>query len=125
MGVGAESGATTPGYVQTAKKLVELLELPGGWNSYNAKPITRENVSFALSLLAEVMRKNTPMPHVVPKVRGGVRLEWHRQGMDIEIDIDSPERVSFFADNLQGTEEPVEQALDVNVLAKWVGQLSL
>lgn len=117
--------ARTPEYVQTVNKLIELLELPERWNSYNAKPISKENVTFAVALLAQVMGAGTPAPHVVPKVRGGVQLEWHTRGINLEISIDSPGHVSFSAEDLRGVEEPVEEgALDEPTLTKWVGRLS-
>ena len=123
--VGAASGSASADYVQTVKKLIELLELPGGWNSYNAKPISKENVNFAVDLLARVMRVGTPAPTVVPKVRGGVQLEWHIRGLNIEIDISSPHEVSFFAEDIRTTEEPVEEDLDEYIiLSQWIDRLS-
>jgi hypothetical protein len=115
---------TTREYVETVSKLIELLELPGGWNSYNAKPISKENVTFAVALLGRLMRESTPAPLVVPKVRGGVQLEWHTQGIDIEIAIDSPEKVSFFAEDLRGAQEPEEGPINEPLLGKWIDRLS-
>jgi hypothetical protein len=116
--------SATPEYVKTINKLIELLELPGGWNSYNAKPISKENVTFAVGLLAQLMHENTPAPQVVPKVRGGVRLEWHTRGINIEIDIDSPNGFSFFAEDLHGRQEPIEEEMDEIVLSQWIDRLS-
>ncbi len=118
------AGSATPEYVDAVHRLIELLELPGGWNSYNAKPISKENVAFAVGLLAHLMRRGTPVPHVVPKVRGGVLLEWHTGGINIEIDIDSPDEVSFFAEDLQSGEEPIEDEIDQGVLSQWIDRLS-
>ncbi len=36
------------------------------------------------------MRKNTIAPTVVPTVHGGIQLEWHTRGIDLEIEV-SPE----------------------------------
>jgi hypothetical protein len=116
--------STTRGYVRTVKTLIELLELPAGWNSYNAKPIRKENVTFAVDLLSRLMHENTPGPSVVPKVRGGVQLEWHTRGVNLEISIDSPDRVKFFAEDISGSQEPVEKDLDETVLARWVDRIS-
>jgi len=115
---------TTAGYVQTVQTLIELLELPPGWNSYNASPIRKENVNFAVELLARVMRAGTPAPDVVPKVRGGVQLEWHTQGVNLEIAIDSPDEVTFFAEDIRGYEEPVEKELDESTLTRWIDRIS-
>jgi len=111
-------------YVKTVSKLIELLELPGGWNSYNAKPISKENVTFAVALLGRLMHETTPAPLVVPRVRGGVQLEWHTRGVDIEIAIDSPERASFFAEDLRGEYDPAEGPVNEFVLNTWIERLS-
>ena len=116
--------STTPEYVETVNKLIELLELPGGWNSYNARPISKENVTFVVGLLAQLMRATTPAPQVVPRVRGGVQLEWHTRGVDIEIAVDSPEEVSFFAEDHRSAQEPVEEEFDVGILSHWIDRLS-
>jgi hypothetical protein len=122
---GTESPRVTTGeYVKTVSKLIELLELPGGWNSYNAKPISKENVTFAVALLGRLMRESTPAPLVVPKVRGGVQLEWHTRGIDIEVTIDSPERVSFLAEDLRGGQELAEGPINERVLGTWIEKLS-
>jgi len=115
---------TTGGYVQTVQTLIELLELPGGWNSYKASPIRKENVNFAVELLARLMRVETPAPNVVPKVRGGVQLEWHTRGVNLEIAIDSPEHVTFFAEDSQVHEEAVEEDLNESTLARWIDRIS-
>ena len=119
-----KAASITRGYVRTVKTLIELLELPGGWNSYNASPIRKENVTFAVDLLSRLMHENTPEPDVVPKVRGGVQLEWHTRGVNIEISIDSPDNVKFFAEDILGGQEPVEEDLDETLLARWVDRIS-
>ena len=109
--------------IETVRTFIELLELPGGWNSYNAKQIRKENVNAAVSLLGRVMRLGTPAPIVVPKVRGGVQLEWHTNGINLEIAIDSPDDITFFAEDIQSNENP-EQELDESTLAPWIDRIS-
>ena len=121
--VALRGNATAPAYVSTINKLINLLELPGGWNSYNAKPIRKENVTFAVSLLGRVMYENTPAPHVIPKVRGGVQIEWHTRGIDIEIDIDSPANARLSAEDIR-FKDSVDEQLDEAVLAEWIDRLS-
>jgi hypothetical protein len=120
-----ERPSATPQYVQTVQTLIELLELPGGWNSYDASPIRKENVNFSVDLLSRLMRADTPAPQVVPKVRGGVQLEWHTRGVNIEIDIESPGSVTFFAENIGNGQECVEQEFDENAVEQWIQRLSV
>jgi len=105
------------------RTFIELLELPGGWNSYNAKQIRKENVNAAVSLLGRVMRLGTPAPIVVPKFRGGVQLEWHTNGVNLEIAIDSPDDITFFAEDIQSDQNP-EQELDESTITPWIDRIS-
>jgi hypothetical protein len=50
-------------------------------------------------VLASLINRETPLPAVVPRVQGGIQLEWHTKEIDIEVYIDSPENVSFFAEH--------------------------
>jgi hypothetical protein len=117
--------ATSLGHVsiETVRIFIELLELPRGWNSYNAKQIRKENVNAAISLLGRIMRPGTPPPIVVPTVRGGVQLEWHTNGVNLEIAIDSPEHISFFAEDIRSNEEP-EQELNESTIIQWIDRIS-
>lgn len=121
-----QTGATAE-YIQTISRLIGLLHLPNGWNSYGARPIGRDNVMFAVELLGRLMRKGTPVPNVVPKVRGGVQLEWHTKGINIEIDIDSPDKIFFFAEEVQNGQNSFEEEnreAGERGLATWIERLS-
>jgi hypothetical protein len=112
------------GLISAVQRMIELLELPPGWNSYNAKPIRKENVNFALSILGRTMRADTPPPTVIPMVRGGVQLEWHIGGINLEISIYSPSEGSFFAENVSSGGDPVEAELNLALLKPWMDLLS-
>ena len=86
-------------FLPSVKALVDLLNLPAGWNSYSAKRIAPQNAKAALVLLGNLLDFDTPPPAVVPRVQGNIQLEWHTDHIDIEIYIDSPENVRFFAED--------------------------
>ncbi len=81
----------------TAEALAGLLHLTPNWDSYGARAIDPVHVYAALDLLVLVMQDDTPAPAVVPTNRGGVQLEWHTRGIDLEIETLSLHRqhVSF------------------------------
>jgi len=81
--------------------------LPVGWDSYGARAPDPSCVLAAWQLLAAVMRDDIPAPAVVPTVRGGVQLEWHRNGADLEIEVVAPREfvVSFEAGAVGGSWE--------------------
>jgi hypothetical protein len=104
---------------------VDLLNLPAGWNSYGARPITPQNAVEAIRLLARFVGPDTPPPAVVPRVRGGIQLEWHTESIDVEVYIDSPGNVSFFVDQVESGETfdgPL--AGHEAVLKAWVQRIS-
>ena len=83
-------------------------ELEENWDSYGARPIDPRCAETTTNLLLSVLDSGTPKPSVVPTSRGGIQLEWHRAGVDLEIEIESPDRVNvFFEDHREGTEEEI------------------
>jgi len=104
------SGPMPQSLVKSVEGVVDLLGLQAGWNSYSAKPIEPRNAIRAVQLLFELLGSVTPQPIVVPTPRGGIQLEWHTQGVNIEVYINSPTDISFFAEQL-GSSESTEQPL--------------
>lgn len=104
------SGPMPRSFLKSVEGVVDLLRLPAGWNSYSAKPIGSQNAIRAIRLLAEFLGPETPPPVAVPTVRGGIQLEWHTRGVNIEVYVDSPESVGFFAEHAgsgEGSEAPL------------------
>ena len=67
------------------KTLDDLRKLQPNWDSYGGKQIDPAAIDGAARLLN---RLEYPASwHVVPCSDGSVQLEWHRDGLDIEIHI--------------------------------------
>src|SRR5487761_353267 len=95
---GLPSEASTPEWLApTVEQLSALLTLAPNWDSYGAKPVDPHVAFAALKLLSRVMRGDSPPPSVVPTNGGGLQLEWHVHGIDLEVAIVSPNdfQVSF------------------------------
>lgn len=73
----AESGSLRDRFAD----LRSFLELEEGWDSYGGKPTTRQAVDTAEAL------------SFVPTSRGGVQVELHAGGADVEIEISSTGKV--------------------------------
>ena len=84
----------------TVQGSADLLALPRGWDSYDAPKIKFAAVRSALDLLVAILKPESPGPSVVPTVQGGVQLEWHIQGIDLEIRLDSPDKVEISCEDL-------------------------
>ena len=89
-----------PVFYTSTNSVLELLELPPGWNSHSAKEIALPNVVATIKLLAVLLDPGTPPPIVVPRVKGNIQLEWHTEEIDLEVYIDSPSKIYFFAEDV-------------------------
>jgi hypothetical protein len=115
----------SPTVLKSVEAVVDLLSLPPGWNSYSARPIEHQSAKQAIQLLAEYLKPGTPPPSVVPTVRGGIQLEWHTAGADLEIYIESPNEVSFFAEETgSGQSSDVPLSGHEHQLISWLERLS-
>ena len=110
---------------KSVRAVADLLSLPPGWNSYSAKPIAAQNAIRAIRLLGEFLEPHTPPPTVVPTVRGGIQLEWHSSGVNVEVYIQSPNDVSFFAEEVgSGDSSDVPLSGREHELRSWLQRLS-
>ena len=106
-------------------KLDELATLPPNWNSYHAAPVKRSCLLASVQLLLAMMRDNSPTPAVVPTNRGTVLLEWHKRGIDLEIDVLGPERFHVVAEDAsRGIEWESDVGADLTEIVQFIELLS-
>ncbi len=109
----------------TLESMARMLTLPPNWDSYGAHRVKPSSLVSAFELLAVTMRSETPVPLVVPTSRGGVQLEWHTRGVDLEIEIESPGRSYVrYEDHREGATWEGEITSDLTPLADYIGMLS-
>ena len=110
---------------QLSERLAHLARLPAGWNSYKAVAISEDAIAAARELLAR-FPEGTPIPCVVPTVRGGVQLEWHAGGVDIEVYVGVRGDLKFFAGNAESGEE-FEGSAHGNeaLLEQWISRVGV
>jgi hypothetical protein len=80
----------------TAQSLLALLRLPQDWDGYGAVQIQEQIAQKALMVLVEVMENDALAPSVVPLSDGGIQVEWHRRGRNIEIEFPASEEPGFY-----------------------------
>jgi len=96
-------------FMPLLSQICQLGDLPPDWNSYGAKPVDPETAAHAVTLLLEILSERDPRPTVVPTSRGGLLIEWHEGGIDLEVDVRSPSSIHVaFEDG--GREEEFENA---------------
>lgn len=90
-----------------------LAALLPGWDSYGAKPLDPTAVRRTFNLLPALLLDDSPEPSVVPTRDGGVQLEWHRRGVDLEVKVPPTGPISYLiADAGTGEEREWEGALE-------------
>lgn len=88
------------------RKLQELYDLPVGWDGRRAPPSTKRAVEGTLRVLFAVMRPDSVTPHLVPLPDGGIQIEWHANGHDIEVEVEGDGDTGAWA------QEPHGEVLD-------------
>ena len=80
----------------TVQSLLDLLQLPQNWDGYGAVQVQEQIALKALMVLVEVMERDAPAPSVVPLNDGGIQVEWHRRGRNLEIEFPAGEAPGFY-----------------------------
>jgi hypothetical protein len=93
-------------------RLEQVLSLQADWDTYGAMAVRPHEASRVLDFLRRVLGRDTPAPSLVPTGDGGIQLEWHRAGLDIEVLFSGSDDEGLYVRDLQTGEEwegpPVE-----------------
>ena len=76
------------------RQLNELLALEPGWDGYRAREVAGAAVEATVEVLDRFMSEAVEFPDLFPLNDGGIQIEWHADGVDIEIEV-SPEGDAF------------------------------
>lgn len=80
-------------------RLQHLSRLGRNWDSYGGRALTDEAVFTALSVIGRLLSDESVPPAIVPTSDGGVQLEWHRDGDELEIRVTPNGEISAFRFN--------------------------
>lgn len=85
----------------TITRAGNLLSLPSNWDRFGAPPIEPTAIQNAIDALGLFMTDRSSLPQWTPTRNGGVQLDWHEHGIDLEIafERDRPEGYAVFADH--------------------------
>jgi hypothetical protein len=95
-------------------RLAKLSTYSVGWDGYQSEPPRRTVIEFARSVLDSTMQPTTATPAIVPLNGGGLQLEWHIGGLDIELAIYRPNEAELTVSYSDGREPIEERALTSN-----------
>lgn len=107
------------------QRAIELTMLPRGWNSYDASPVSETALHRTLEFLLEYVTSGVDRPAVVPTARGGLQLEWHDNGVDVEVEMTPEGPVTFFAeDGTTGETDDVNLTGNEDRMRRWLTRAS-
>lgn len=84
--VGIRLDPRPPWLDQLLLRVQQLAVLGPGWDGYRAAVIDRRSLIKAWEFAKSLAPHVRVAPSMVPTVSGGVALEWHRGGSDIEVE---------------------------------------
>ncbi len=112
-------------FEQLRKRLDELTALPVGWDGYNGQPVTFQCANFVANMLERLCQDGVPAPYLVPGSDGSLQVEWHRNMLDVELDVLDVQNVVATRINRQTGEENVIQVQnDFSEITDWISALA-
>ena len=93
-------------------QISNLTALRPDWDTYGAPAIRASAIAAVASFIIDHAYGDLSAPAVVPMSDGGVQLEWHRGGVDIEIAFSEEEPGVYVEDLMTGEviEGPLSEA---------------
>ena len=88
-------GMQTQEQESLVQPLLDVLRLPPDWDGYGSPPPYEKAAETAWRLLTEGTNPMGQPASVCPISGGGIQLEWHRSGKDLEIAIDPDGTATF------------------------------
>lgn len=107
----------------TLKRISRLTSLARGWNSYGAHEVKADMALEAVQFLTKVAYPGIAAPSIVPLADGGLQVEWHRGGLDIEIAFSDDDPGVFVMDRGNGEPEELPLADAVAVIGRFTPRL--
>lgn len=122
--VGNFTAPSSPGWLHDLEdQLASILNLQAGWDSYGADRPDDALVAHALDIFLEAATDQTPAPQVIPLPSGGIQLEWHCAGIDIEMSVERFGAADLYVHDREGRLADTEIAISQD-LAPFVGALN-
>ena len=95
------------------------------WDGYGGRAIDFNTIYSTFELLKLVMKDETPVPSIVPTSIGGIQIEWHVHGIDLEVEFITPVRLEgLFEDSVTGVEWEKDLTLNLNPLVEAISILT-
>ncbi len=113
-----EAPDASPWYREALERISSLTALAAGWNGYDAHEVKGDMVIDAVKFLAKIAFPGIAAPSITPLADGGLQVEWHRGGLDIEVAFSDQDPGIYVADR-QGDEVELPLADAVSAITNY------
>jgi hypothetical protein len=118
------SSGASPWFSAALNRINRLTALAAGWNSYSGQEVKADTVIEAIEFLTRVAYPGMAAPAIVPLADGGLQVEWHRGGLDIEVTFSDRESAIYVEDRDDGSELELPLAAAPRIIAERHARLS-
>ena len=105
------SGSEPASLWTTIDSVKRVAALGPDWDSYGARAVSPRAFVRLLPLLPTLLTDETPVPSVVPHPSGGLVLEWHQGGYDLEVSVSGTGAIRWSL-STAGDVEPLDWETD-------------
>jgi hypothetical protein len=115
---------TSPPWIASVvDRLDHLLALPDNWDGEGGLPLDFETAMAMLAFLLATAFHETPAPQLVPSGTGGIQIEWHMAGSDLEISFEPGQPATFFYIAPDGKEKEGEVISEEGLVGELIRNL--
>lgn len=118
------TSAASPWFGIALNRISGLTALAVGWNGYQSHEIRADMAMEAVEFLTRVAYPGIAAPAIVPLSDGGVQVEWHRGGLDIEVTFSDEDPGVYVEDRQSGESEELPLADAASVIGRFSPRLT-
>lgn len=85
-----------------SEELNRLFALPAGWDGSSSDEVTTQAVQETVAVLAAIVSEISSPPQFFPLRDGGIQVEWHVGGNNVEIEVNCAGDAYVFAERSDG-----------------------
>lgn len=118
------TSAASPWFGTALNRISRLTSLAVGWNGYESHEIRADMVMEAVEFLTRVAFPGIAAPAIVPLADGGVQVEWHSGGLDIEVAFSDEDPGVYVEDRQSGKSEELSLVDAASVIGRFSPRLA-
>jgi len=90
-----------PWLPEAMQRLRQVAEMPANWDDEGAIPPQPDAATEAAQILVATAFTSAPAPFIFATTEGGIALEWHRDTLDLRVDIEPNDtQLIYYSDRL-------------------------